>query len=312
MVEEKVVQLVKQYFPQELQAMLLPYQTSFASLQEIRCRVGQPLFLRFAQNKEQAVTDSLSATQMQHLVSRITQGSIYAWEEELRRGYLTLPGGFRVGLTGKAVLEHGQIRTLKQISALNFRIVREVLGIADPLMPLIYHHEQVKNCLIVSPPGGGKTTLLRDLVRQLSNGVPSLSKQGYTVAVVDERSELAGSMDGVAQLDVGCRTDIIDGCPKSEGIQMLLRSMAPQVIAVDEIGTEQDVIALEAASQSGTAVIATAHGASMETLYCHPVLSKLITAQYFSLIVFLTWDQGIVRFTPMMEKRGATYESIFS
>ena len=261
-------------------------------LQEIRCRINQPLFLRYAQQQESLVAETVTMAHMQHLVSRITQGSLYAWEEEFRRGYLTLPGGHRVGLVGKGVLEHGQIRTLKQISGLNFRIARAVPGVANPLISQIYNDGNVLNCLIVSPPGCGKTTMLRDAVRQLSNGVSSMGLKGMHVAVVDERSELAGSVAGIPQLDVGCRTDVLDGCPKSEGLRMLIRSMAPQIVAVDEIGTGEDVQALEEAAQSGVAVIATAHGQSIETLQQHPVLQSMITQKYFPLLVFLKWHNG--------------------
>lgn len=292
--KESVKHLITQYFPPELQRQIMQYETSFEELQEIRCRVGRPLFFKYAQHREQQAAAHVSPEQMQYMVSRISQGSVYAWEEEFRRGYLTLPGGFRVGMTGKGVLEHGSIRTLKQISGLNFRIVREIIGAADPLMPLVYMHDTVRNCLIVSPPGGGKTTLLRDVLRQLSNGVSVLSQPGRTVAVVDERSELAGSVDGIARLDVGCRTDVLDGCPKCEGIRMMLRSMAPQVIAVDEIGTEADALALEEAAQSGVAVMATAHGDNLDTLYGHPVLGTLIRRQYFQLIICLQWNMGQV------------------
>lgn len=291
---EQVSVLVRHYFPPELQTQIMCYKDSFRHLQEIRCRIGQPLFLCYAQGKEQRATDTVSAEQMQYMVSRISQGSAYAWEEEFRRGYLTLPGGFRVGMTGKAVLENGQIRTLTRISALNFRIARAVPGVAEPLMPLLYQGASIANCLLVSPPGGGKTTLLRDIVRQLSNGAVWLAQQGRTVAVVDERSEIAGCIQAVPQMDVGCRTDVLDGCPKSEGIRMMIRAMTPQVIAVDEIGTAADVQALEEAAESGVAVIATAHGDSVESLYHHPVLHKLVEGQYFALIIVLKWQTGQV------------------
>ena len=291
---EQVSVLIRQYFPPELQTKIMCHKDSFHHLQEIRCRIGQPLFLCYAQGEEQQAADTVSSEQMQYMVSRISQGSVYAWEEEFRRGYLTLPGGFRVGMTGKAVLEGGQIRTLTRISALNFRIAKAVPGVAGPLMPLLYQEASIANCLLVSPPGGGKTTMLRDIVRQLSNGAAWLAQRGRTVAVVDERSEIAGCIQAVPQMDVGCRTDVLDGCPKSEGIRMLLRAMTPQVIAVDEIGTDADVQALEEAAESGVSVIATAHGDSVESLYRHPVLYKLIEGQYFAFIIVLKWQTGQV------------------
>lgn len=294
MTKQDIETLIQQYFPQDLQNVLLQYQHRFSQLQEIRCRVQKPLLLRYAQGKEEIAAHTVTQAQLQHIISRMTQGSLYAWEEELRRGYLTLPGGFRVGLAGKGVLESGSIRTLKQISSVNIRIARAMPGAADSLMPLLYKHQAVQNCLVVSPPGGGKTTLLRDIIRQISDGVPELSQPGRMVAVVDERSELAGSVNGIAQMDVGCRTDILDGCPKSEGIRMLIRAMGPQVIAADEIGTESDVQALKEAVQSGVSVIATAHGETMDSVYRHPVLKQFILNGCFSLIVFLQWQNEAV------------------
>ncbi len=310
MYETQIATLLQQYFPPEMQTAVMCCADSFTDLQEIRCRIGQPLFLRYAQNREKQAFSFVSQDQMHYIVSRITQGSIYAWEEELRRGYLTLPGGFRVGLAGKGVLADGHIRTLKQISALNFRIARAMPGTADLLMPFLYKQQTVQNCLIVSAPGGGKTTILRDAVRQLSNGVPQLLQPGRVVGVIDERSELAGSVNGIAQMDVGCRTDVLDGCPKSEGIRMMIRAMAPQVIAVDEIGTEADVQALQEAAQSGVAVLATAHGNDMKALCNHPVLNRLVAGQYFSLIVFLHWVNGMVALEIHRKAGEAGYEII--
>ncbi len=310
MYDIQIITLLRQYFPPALQETILSCADSFTDLQEIRCRVGQPLFLRYTQHREIQAISTVSQQDMQYMVSRITQGSIYAWEEELRRGYLTLPGGFRVGLVGKGVLEGGQIRTLKQIHALNFRIARSMPGAADLLMPFLYRQQTIQNCLIVSPPGGGKTTILRDAVRQLSNGVPHLVQPGRVVGVVDERSELAAIVGGIAQMDVGCRTDVLDGCPKSEGIRMMIRAMAPQVMAVDEIGTEADVQALQEAAQSGVAVLATAHGSDMNALYNHPILNKLVVGQYFSLIVFLYWVKGTVAMEIYRKAGDAGYEII--
>lgn len=294
MVEEQVKQIVGQYFPPELQRQIYQYEREFSQVQEIRCRAERPLLLRLGQGVERLVTERLSAAQLQHLVSRISQGSAYAWEEEFRQGYLTLPGGHRVGFVGKGVLEHGRIRTLKQISGLNFRIARAVYGAADQLAARVVAGGRPRNTLLVSPPGCGKTTLLRDLIRQLSDGVESLHFPGVNVGVVDERSELAGCVNGIAQLDVGRRTDVLDGCPKSEGIRMLIRSMAPQVVAADEIGTAADVQALEEALQSGVTIVTTAHGHGLEDLRRHPALGPLIERDCFPLVVSLRWREGQV------------------
>jgi stage III sporulation protein AA len=262
MAEEQIGTIIQQYFPSELQQMLLRYEPLFSEVQEIRCRIERPLVLRLRQNREQIVIERLTAHQLHHIVDRITQGSVYAWEEEFRQGYLTLHGGHRVGLAGKGVLEHGRIRTLKQISGLNFRIARSISGAADRLIPHVIESGRLRNTLLISPPGCGKTTMLRDLICQLSDGIPEQKFAGVNIGVVDERSELAGCVNGIPQLAIGMRTDVLDGCPKSLGMEMLLRSMTPQVLAVDEIGSF-DVNALENALRCGCKILATLHGEDM-------------------------------------------------
>ena len=172
---------------------------------------------------------------------------------------MTVAGGHRVGVAGQAVLEpDGRIRTFKNISYLNVRVSHEVKGAADGVLPDMYGGGSLKSALIISPPGCGKTTLLRDLVRQISDG--NVYGPGMTVGVVDERSELAGSFLGKAQNDMGIRTDVLDGCPKELGMLLLLRSMSPQVIAIDELGGDGELAALRQAAVCGCKVLATVHG----------------------------------------------------
>ena len=294
MTEETVKTLSRQYFPLEIQQALLRWQGELEQVQEIRCRLGRPLRLRLQGGGERTVLEQLSTEQLQYSVGRISQGSVYAWEEEFRRGYLTLAEGHRVGLVGKGVLEQGAIRTLKQISGLNFRIARAMPGAADQILEQILADGSLHNVLLLSPPGCGKTTLLRDLIRQLSDGIPRLGFAGVNVGVVDERSELAGCVNGIPQLDIGSRTDILDGCPKSEGMRMLIRSMAPQVVAADELGTAADVLALEEALQSGVYVLSTVHGRNLEELRRHPILGRLVEQGFFTWIVTLAWKNGQV------------------
>lgn len=292
MATEQVEQLLNSYFPLEVQKAIFQQSGNLDEVQEIRCRLERPIYLRMKQNREYKVMDRLTTAQMQHIISRISQGSVYAWEEEFRQGYLTLQGGHRVGLVGKGVLEHGTIRTLKQISGLNFRIARSVPGAADLLLDWMLEDGVVKNTLLVAPPGCGKTTLLRDCIRQLSNGIERLHFSGVNVGVVDERSELAGCVNGIPQLDVGYRTDVLDGCPKSVGIRMLIRSMGPQIVAADEIGTTADVVALEEAMQCGVHLVTTAHGNGIADVCRHPSLKYLMEQHSFDLVVSLRWMEG--------------------
>ncbi|NLP46593.1 MAG: stage III sporulation protein AA [Epulopiscium sp.] len=274
----------------------------FEKIEEIRIRVNQPLFIKNAK-EEQFITpygkwtsyptegyicvlEDISLT-----LELMSDYSLYAFEEEIKHGYLTLPGGHRVGLTGRVIIENGQVKNLKYINGLNIRISHEKIGCADPIIPYVISGNSVYHTLIVSPPGCGKTTLLRDLIRQISNGIPKQSK-GYTVGVVDERSEIAGCYQGLPQKNIGFRTDVLDGCPKVEGMMMLLRSMAPEIIAVDEIGSEEDIYAIENVLNAGCKIFCTVHGNSIEDLKTKPVLSALLHKKIFERIIFLSHRCG--------------------
>lgn len=247
----------------------------YSELQEIRLRVGQPILLRSQQGECFVGADGslgtdpvkgyrLPAKELRETLEYVGNYSLYAYEEELRQGYITVQGGHRVGVAGKVVLEQGRIRTMKNISFLHIRLAHEKKGCADPILPLlIAPGGHLYHTLLISPPGCGKTTLLRDLIRSISDGAEPLER-GYSVGVVDERSEIAACYLGIPQNDIGCRTDVLDCCPKPEGILMLIRSMAPQVVAVDELGKPEDLEAVLSASASGCRVMATAHGSSVE------------------------------------------------
>lgn len=222
----------------------------------------------------------------------MAQGSVYAWEEEVRSGFLTLRGGHRVGLTGRVVVEEGRIRTIKQVSSLNVRIAREVPGCAAPVLPRIIKGGRVLSTLIISPPQAGKTTLLRDLVRQISTGVAALGLRGQKVGLVDERSEVAACAAGVPQRDVGPRTDVLDACPKAEGMMLLIRALSPEVIAVDEIGRPSDAAAVMEALHAGVAVIATAHGADVADVARRPAMADLLRAGAFHRAALLGRSRG--------------------
>lgn len=239
-------------------------------LQEIRLRTDKPaaVFLEgkeFFVGKDGALTKLWQDAylpgrrEMEGFLHHICHYSPYAYEDELRQGYLTVEGGHRIGIAGQVVLEQdGSIRTIKNISYINIRISHQIKGAADGVLPYLYEGGKIKNVLIISPPGCGKTTLLRDLVRQVSDG--NAYGEGRCVGLVDERSEIAGCFMGIPQNDIGMRTDVLDACPKEKGMMLLLRSMAPGVIAIDELGGAQEVEALRLASYCGVGVLATAHG----------------------------------------------------
>ena len=263
---------------------------SFEALQEIRMRAGKPLFLFYGETEKMLLQQNgqahmVTQSELRETMQYISHYSLYAYENELRQGFLTIEGGHRIGVSGKAVLEKGQVKTMQYISSVNIRISHEVIGCADPILPYVTEDGKVYHTLIISPPGCGKTTLLRDLIRQISDGTAGL--RGCTVGVVDERSELGGCYLGIPQNHLGMRTDILDCCPKAEGMMMLVRSMAPKVIAVDEIGTPEEVRAMEYAMHCGCKLLTSVHGSSMEEIRKRPVIEELIRRRRFERYILL-------------------------
>lgn len=198
-------------------------------------------------------------------------------------------GGNRVGVVGSAVIENGQVININYISSLNFRIARQQIGCSNKIIEDIIDlkNNTIHNTLIVSPPGCGKTTLLRDVIRSISNGINVIGFKGKTVGVVDERGEIAAMYKGIPQNDVGIRTDVVDNMPKPEAMRMLVRSMAPDVIACDEIGGKEDVDAIDYAVCSGVKGIFTAHGKDLEEISKNPQISKLLEKNIFERIILL-------------------------
>lgn len=272
--------------PREIRKALKDSNPDFRTLQEIRLRTGKPL-LFICDDVEQSPKLPYTVTRddIRETLEYISHYSLYAYEQDMRQGFITIEGGHRVGMTGQAIIEDGKVKNLKHISSMNIRICHEILGCADRIFPYITEKQQLLHTLIVSPPKCGKTTLLRDMIRQISDGNSYL--KGVSVGVVDERSEIGGCYQGVAQNQLGMRTDILDGCPKAEGMIMLIRSMSPQVVAVDEIGTAEDVHAMEYAMHCGCKMLATVHAGSMEELRKRPLFCQMIAERRFDRYVIL-------------------------
>lgn len=263
-------------------------------LEEIRLRLGQPILLKAGgkwivcmtkNNKKRYV---FSNCDMKACVSLLSAYSLYAFAEEIRQGFLTIEGGHRIGFCGKAIMEDGKIKTLHPISSLNIRIAREVKGCADHILPHLFSDGHFCHTLILSPPGCGKTTLLREFIRKLSR-----AEGGYTVGVVDERGEIAGMCGGMAQMDLGECTDVISGCPKAEGMLLLLRSMSPQIIAVDELGRESDFQAVSDLIHAGVKLLCTVHGSSLEELEKRTFFGSLFAHEVVERFVILSASQGV-------------------
>jgi stage III sporulation protein AA len=273
-------------------------------LEEIRIRLNKPLMIH--SNKfDYMITASGTVTNSEYDAYRVSKEdcektiqllsnySVYAIEEELKNGYITLKGGHRVGIVGRGIIEGGRVKALKNISGFNVRISRQIIGAADNLIKYIIKNESdIYNTLIISPPQCGKTTLLRDIVRQLSNGIKTYNLRGLKVGLVDERSEIAGSFQGIPQNDVGCRTDVLDACPKSYGLIMLIRSMSPQVIATDEIGSKADIDAIYEAMNAGVRMVTTIHGDDVEDILNRPFINEVVKNRIFERLVVMSIRYG--------------------
>lgn len=289
-----IKEMIISYMHGDLKNMFLEVSgETFAKATEIRMRAGKPLlmyaggmefFLPHEKTSGSKGGYIITQKDIQKTLELMSGYSLYALEEELKQGYMTLMGGHRVGITGRAVVEGSGVKTLKYINALNIRISHEIKGCGEKIKKYVAEPEPL-HTMIISPPGCGKTTLLRDIVRILSNA-------GHNVAVADERSEIAGCYMGVAQNDVGIRTDVLDACPKAEGMMMLLRAMSPEIIAVDEIGKEKDVRAIEEVLSAGVKIFCTVHANSMRDLEKKPALAELVEKNIFERFVVVSNRRG--------------------
>ena len=271
-------------------------------ISEIRIRVGKPIMI-YLNQREVSMDEAgnivyvsengkkFSYDELQKLVDFWCRDSRYAFQNEIKRGFLTIEGGHRIGICGEVVEDSdGNVQAIKYISAVNIRIVHEIKGVAKKIMNYLYRGNEIANTLIVSPPGAGKTTLIRDIIRLLSEGNDTVP--GVNVGLVDERGEIAGCFQGIPQLDVGIRTDVLDNCKKTVGMRMLLRTMTPEVIAVDELGELEEIKLIRQMTGNGCAVIATIHGNDLEELKKKVFLREIWELQIFKNIILLSKDKN--------------------
>ncbi|MFD6442980.1 stage III sporulation protein AA, partial [Peribacillus sp. NPDC060186] len=237
------------------------------------------------------------------LLNQIGQFSLYTLEEELKRGYITIAGGHRVGLAGKAILENGAVKAIRDISSFNIRIAREKIGAAEPLTSYLYNGEW-QHTLLIGAPQTGKTTILRDIARMISSGNEKRGIAPQKVGIVDERSEIAGSVHGVPQLEFGTRVDVLDGCPKAEGMMMMIRSMSPDVLVVDEIGRAEDTQAVLEAANAGIKLMITTHGHTLDEIKKRPFIAEILRQNIFERFIELQRSKSGKRSYNVLDSAG--------
>lgn len=299
------------YFPEKLENKLSEeIKDKLDSLEEIRLRVNRPIVLKF-RDTDKVIKYNVTTEDILSTLQILCENSIYSYQNQIAEGFITIKGGHRIGISGSCAIEDGKVINIRYIYSLNFRIARQVIGSSNLVLKHILNLENnsIYNTLIISAPGTGKTTILRDIIRQLSTGIKEIKFLAINVGVVDERGEIAAMYKGIPQNDIGIKTDIIENVSKSIGIKMLIRSMAPKVIVADEIGKREDIEAIHYAICSGCRGIFTAHGSNFADVSLNPVIHNLIETHTIERLVFLDEkEKGKVKEMYALNEKNGEYE----
>ncbi|RSL34554.1 stage III sporulation protein AA [Salibacterium salarium] len=286
--------------PKKIQALFLALPKKYR-IEEIRLRIYKPIevvtanhfFFLEGQDEQSYV---MTEEDMEYILNQLSEFSIYAFQEEMKQGYITTRGGHRVGIGGQVVHEQGKVVSIKHIRFFNIRIANDFQGTAAPYLDKLLD-TRYGHTLIIGSPQSGKTTFLRDLARSASEGVAAFDIPSRKVGIVDERSELAACYQGIPSFEVGTRTDVLDACPKAEGMMMMIRSMSPEVIVADEVGRKEDVEAIMEAVHAGVTIFCTVHGVSYEDVIKRPMIGELLTSPIFKNIILLERQHDYINVT---------------
>src|SRR5690625_1295159 len=280
---------VLRLLPEKIKQAVLPHVShTWNQLEEIRLRLNRPVELNFHHRVVWLDHVMFTSTDSIFVLNQLSDHSLYRLEEELREGYITVTGGHRVGLAGEVNSNNGTIKQLQHITFFNIRIAREIVNVASPFVQYLTDKNMYYNTIVLGPPQTGKTTFIRDLARLISDG--NNKQIPKKVGIIDERSEIAASLNGVPQHNIGMRTDVMDACPKVAGMMMMIRSMSPDVLVVDEIGKQEDVDALMEAVYAGVTIICTAHGSSISELKKRPSMKTFFYHNVFERFIILQKD----------------------
>lgn len=302
----KIDSEILSYFPNYIKEKFRNVsEKDWENAKEIRIRNGKPIIIT-GFNKEIKIDHIASSEDILRLVENFSENSLYKVQNEINEGFITIKGGHRIGISGTGVIENGKIKNIKYISSLNIRIAREVVGCSNSLLDALCKEssENIDNTIIISPPGCGKTTILRDLIRNLSNGYKNLNPR--VIGVVDERNEISATYLGQAQNDLGIRTDVMSSCQKTIGMRLMIRSMGIDIVATDEIGTNEDVDSVGQAIVSGVNLLVTSHGNSLEDI---PL--KLREKKVFKNVILLAKSEKPGFIKNIYKLKGENYVSIY-